>query len=83
MEIKNGIETVNGLIDDLNASVNQISQNIKDVVWATHENNDAVSVIVDKNEQLAVIADDTQKQSEENKELAGKLDEIVNKFKLE
>ena len=83
IEIKKDIGTVNGFIDELNTSVNQISQNIKAVVLATHENNDAVSVIVDKNEQLALIADDTQKQSEENKGLAGQLEEIVNKFTLE
>ena len=83
IEIKKDIETVNGFIDELNTSVNQISQNIKDVVLSTHENKDAVSVIVDKNEQLALIADDTQKQSEENKELASQLEGIVNKFTLE
>ena len=83
IEIKKDIETVNGFIDELNTSVNQISQNIKDVVLATQENNDAVSVIVERNEQLALISDGTQKQSEENKELAGQLEEIVNKFTLE
>ena len=83
IEIKKDIETVNGFIDELNTSINQISQNIKDVVSATHENNDAIEVIVDKNEQVAFIADETQKQSEENKELASQLEEIVNKFTLE
>ena len=81
--IKKDIETVNGFIDELNISVNEISQNIKDVVLATHENNDAVTVIVNKNEQLALIADETQTQSEENKELASQLEGIVDKFILE
>ena len=32
LDIHKDIETVNGFIDELNTSVNQISQNIKDVV---------------------------------------------------
>lgn len=80
--IKNDIEAVSGLVEDLNTSVNQITQNINSVVVATQENNDAIFAIVEKSEQSALIAEQTQDVSKENKQLASQLEEIVMKFTL-
>lgn len=81
--IKNDIEAVSGLVEDLNASVNQITQNINDVVIATKENSEAIMNIVEKSEQSALIAEQTQNVSEENKRLANELEDIVKKFRLD
>ena len=81
--IKNDIETVGGLVEELNTSVNQITQSINNVVLATQENSEAIMTIVEKSEQSAMIAEETQNVSEENKRLASELEEIVTKFRLD
>lgn len=78
--IKNDIETVGGFIKELNLSVEQISQSIGGVVTSTQENNSAIAVIVEKNETAAAIAETTQKQSEENKEIVKQLETLLSKF---
>lgn len=81
-EIKNDIDTVSEFVNELSNSIGQISQNINVVVISAKENNKAIGDIVEKSEQSAMIADETQKQSVENKELASKLMDIANKFTL-
>lgn len=81
-EIKNDIDTVSEFINELSNSIGQISQNINAVVISAKENNKAIGDIVEKSEQSAMIADEAQKQSVENKELASKLMDIANKFTL-
>lgn len=78
--IKKDIETVDKLIDELDNSINHISDNIKSIVSATNENSEAISVIVEKSEKSALIAEETQSQSVENKEIAKGLKEIVDRF---
>jgi len=46
----------------------------------TNENRCAISVIVDKNENTALIAEQIQQQSEQNKKLAEELDNLIGKF---
>ena len=45
------------------------------------ENKSAIENIVEKNEMTAAIACTTQEQSEENKQMADYLSEIVGKFR--
>ena len=78
--IKNDIAVVGGYINELNSSANQISQRIEDVVLATKENSRAIIDIVEKSTQASDIANDTQRQSEENEDIVRQLNEIVNRF---
>ena len=80
--IQNDIKTVNGYIDELSVSITQIAQNVSNVVIATQENARAIADIVKENESAANIADETQKQSEENTELSEQLKGIAGKFTL-
>lgn len=80
--IQNDIKTVNGYIDELSVSITQIAQNVSNVVIATQENARAIADIVKENESAANIADETQRQSEENTELSKHLKGITGKFTL-
>ena len=64
----------------LEVSVTQIADSIMDVNNITNENQSAISVIVEKNESTALIADQIQQQSEQNKKLAEELDNLIGKF---
>lgn len=54
---------------------------INNVNTITDENRSAIGVIVNKNESTALIADQIQQQSEQNKELAEELDGLIGKFR--
>jgi len=82
VDIKSDIDTVSGFVNELSDSIKQITDNINAVVLSAVENSEAIEVIVERSEQSAMIADETQKQSVENKELASKLMDIANKFTL-
>jgi len=82
VDIKNDIDTVSGFVNELSDSIKQITDNINAVVLSAVENSEAIEVIVERSEQSAMIADETQKQAIENKELASKLMDIANKFTL-
>ncbi len=78
--IKEQLDGVDKAVKQLENSVRQISDNIVEVNNITNENRCAIGVIVEKNESTALIADQIQKQSEQNKELAQELDELISKF---
>ncbi|MCH5273620.1 MAG: methyl-accepting chemotaxis protein [Lachnospiraceae bacterium] len=82
-KIKKDIEHVGNFVKDLKTSVKEISNNIADVNYSAKENKSAIEVIVEKNEVTSGIAHDIQKQSEENHEVAGRLEGIVSKFNLQ
>ena len=67
-------------VKQLEGSVRHISENVSDVNDITNENRCAISVIVDKNENTALIAEQIQQQSEQNKKLAEELDNLIGKF---
>ena len=69
-EIKEQLDRVDQAVKQLEASVTQIADSIMDVNNITNENQSAISVIVEKNESTALIADQIQQQSEQNKKLA-------------
>lgn len=79
-EIKDQLDKVDEAVKQLETSVRQISDNVMDVNNITNENRSAIGVIVEKNESTALIAEQIQKQSEQNKELAQELDELIGKF---
>ena len=61
-------------------SIDQIKENIGDVHNITDENSNAIGMIVEKNENTARIVDTIQEQSEQNKEIAKQLDDLIGKF---
>lgn len=79
-KIKEQLDGVDKAVKQLESSVKQISDNIVDVNHITNENRCAIGVIVEKNESTALIADQIQQQSEQNKELAQELDKLIGKF---
>ena len=80
--IKKDIEELNGFMNNLERSIEQISGNVENVQEISLGNKTAIGVIVEKSESTANIALEIQKQSEENKSMADSLDEIVNRFTL-
>ncbi len=81
--IKQDIQKLNGFVIELEKSIGQISENVTDVQNISAENKEAINDIVKKNESTADIAMEIQKQSEENRQMANSLDEIVHKFTIE
>ncbi len=80
--IKKDIEELSSFMLGLEQSIQQISGNVVNVQEISQGNRTAIGVIVEKSESTANIAYEIQKQSEENKEMADSLDEIVNRFTL-
>ena len=58
----------------------QISENMENVKCITTDNQQAIDAIVEKNEGTTEIANVIMEQSEENKALAGQLEELIFKF---
>ncbi len=79
--IKNQLDSVENAVQELYQSVMQISENMTNVKHITNENQYAIDTIVQKNEGTSEIAGIIQRQSEENKELAMELEDIINQFK--
>ena len=79
-DIKKEIEQLDNFIRGLESSIGQIYRNITDVKNISNENGIAIGVIVEKSESTANIAEEIQKQSAENKQMADELGLIVNKF---
>lgn len=82
-EIKQDIQKLNVFVADLEQSIEQISENIEDVRKISAENSMALNDIVQKNENTSNIAVSIKNQSEENRQMADRLEEIVNKFSLD
>lgn len=80
--IKKDIEELNRFMNNLEQSIQQIAGNVVNVQEISQGNKTAIGVIVEKSESTANIALEIQKQSEENKNMADSLDEIVNKFTM-
>lgn len=80
------IESAIGLINDemknLSNSVKNISINIESVTDASTHNAGGVDVIIEKNEKNTDISGDIKQLSEQSNKIAGRLQEIVNKFNL-
>ncbi len=79
--IKNQLDAVEKDVQLLNQAVAQISDGMEEVKSVSNNNQLAMDTLVQKNEKTSEIAGVIQKQSEENKELANRLEEVVNKFK--
>lgn len=78
--IKEQLDEVDEAVKQLENYVKQISENIVDVNDITNENRSAVKTLVEKNEGTSQVADIIQAQSEQNKELAKELDNLISKF---
>ena len=79
--IKNQLDATEKAVQQLYEYVMQIADNMENVKCITGENQLAIDTIVEKNEGTTEIAGIIQKQSEENKDLAIQLEELISKFK--
>ena len=79
-DIKLQLDDANIAVKELYQSVTQISENMSNVKSISSENRLAVSNIVNKSEDIADIANMIQSQSEENRDLAGQLEQLLAKF---
>ncbi len=79
--IKNQLDATEKAVQQLYEYVMQIADNMENVKCITGENQLAIDTIVEKNEGTTEVAGIIQKQSEENKELAIQLEELISKFK--
>lgn len=79
--IKNQLDATEKAVQQLYEYVMQIADNMENVKSITSENQLAIDTIVEKNEGTTEIAGIIQKQSEENKDLAIQLEELISKFK--
>lgn len=82
-DIKKEIAQLDNFLHNLEHSISQIYSNIADVKNISNENSMAIGVIVEKSESTANIAEEIQKQSAENKQMADELGQIVNQFVLD
>ena len=81
MNIQTSLSEIKSMVDDLETAVTGINGNIRNVTEITNDNRLAINNIVEKNESTTNIAGELQKQSDENKELAMRLEEILKQFK--
>ncbi|MBQ9608988.1 MAG: methyl-accepting chemotaxis protein [Lachnospiraceae bacterium] len=79
-KIRNRLSEIKNNVTSLEDSVKDISDSVKSVTVITDDNLEAINIIVDKNEDTSDIAGEIRAQSEENKEMASKLDRILKQF---
>ena len=80
-DIKVKLDYADEAIKKLHESVAHISDNMNNVNDISSENRMAVNNIVIKSEDIAEIANLIQSQSEENRNLAGQLEQLLAKFR--
>lgn len=80
--IKTQLDEVVSLVQQLYESVMNISDNMDNVKCITNENQVAIDTIVEKSEATSNIANIIQEQSEENNQLANRLEELIERFTL-
>lgn len=80
-DIMDRLGEVKDNVDELKASFVDIAGRIASVVDITNENTQAINVLVTKSESTSDIAEEIQQQSEQNKDLAARLDDILNQFR--
>ena len=79
--IKDQLDSVEKDVHLLHQAVTQISDSMAVVKNVSNNNRLAMEVFVQKNERTSEIASVIGKQSEENKELANRLEIVISKFK--
>lgn len=79
-QIKDKLDDMLHAVKRLEESVSRISENASSVGIIMDENYSAIGVIAEKNETTAEIAGETQSQSEQNRQMADYLGEIVGRF---
>jgi len=79
--IKRQLDLAEQEVQQLCEYVVQIAGEMDNVKTITGDNKAAINSIAEKNESTALIAEAIQKQSEENRQLAQKLQELVDNFK--
>ena len=82
-EIKSEVDEINGYMNELERAFGQIADSINNVQDISNENKDAIDIITQKSEITANIAQNVQKQSEDNQKLAVQLESMVDRFFVE
>ncbi len=70
-------------MNELERAFGQIADSINNVQDISNENKDAIDIITQKSEITANIAQNVQKQSEDNQKLAVQLESMVDRFFVE
>lgn len=81
--IKKQITEISVSTNELNQAVREISSSAMEEKNIAKENEEALGVIIKKNESTSEVAENVRKQSEENSEMEKKLRSIVGKFTIE
>lgn len=76
------MKNIQSEIDALNNNVHSISDAISEINTMINEASKGVVDVADKNTNIVALTSDTQKMSEENKNLADRLNDFVEKFKI-
>lgn len=79
-EIMMRLTEIQDNVNNLEESFDDIEKHIEGVINITSENLNSIGVLVSKSESTSEIAEEIQQQSEQNKELALRLDTILNQF---
>lgn len=79
--MKKDIAIINESTINLSNSVHEISENASSVNNISKENEAAVGLIIEKNEDTTNVAEKISKQAEDNKNLTEKIESIINQFK--
>ncbi|MBE5970769.1 MAG: methyl-accepting chemotaxis protein [Lachnospiraceae bacterium] len=81
-DVETELGGIHSAIVNLKSLVENINKNIVNVNGITKENETAIESIVERNTDTSEVANDVKGQSDENKEIAEQLSEIVQKFSM-
>jgi len=81
--IQSGINAVMQSVDNLNTSIQQISDNLTNMSAVTQENTAVIQNIAQRNDKTSDIAEVASKQASENKQLSEELECTIGRFVTE
>ena len=81
--IQSGINAVMQSVDNLNTSIQQISDNLTNMSAVTQENTAVIQNIAQRNDKTSDIAEVASKQASENKQLSEELVSTIGRFVTE
>jgi methyl-accepting chemotaxis protein len=79
--VKIQLEGINHAVLNLETSMKHISENIASVQSITDENSGAITNFVDKNSEMAEIAERVKQQASQNKTLSGQIADLISRFR--
>lgn len=79
-DIMSRLTEIKSNVDQLQTSFAGITEHISNVVDITNDNRSSINILVSKSESTSEIAEEIQQQSEQNKDLAARLENILSQF---